>query len=232
MNYRTEPYHTIFFDVGGTLLHPHPSVGEVYAEVAERYDIRMDAAGIEAAARRKFREVRERDSRRGAPAYTVSLALARGWWREIVRASFGAAAGHPRFEAFFQAVFDEFALAERYRMFPEVAPLLDRLAADGHRLGIISNWDARLGPILEGIGLAHRFETIIISGEVGCEKPDTRIYDIARRECGAPPGARLLQIGDSEADDVNGAHAGGFEGRLVRRDRGETLTDTLADLLD
>jgi putative hydrolase of the HAD superfamily len=228
---RGGPYHTIFFDVGGTLLAPRPSVGAVYAEVAARYGIRVDAEEVEREARREFRARRQRETAAGAPAYTVSLDLARQWWREIVRASFGRAAADPRFEACYQAVFEEFALPARYAIFPEVPQLLDRLAAAGHRLGIISNWDARLRPILEGLGLASRFGTIIISGEAGCEKPARRIYEIARERAGAPEGARLMLVGDSESDDVRGAEAAGFEGRLLDRARGRTLTDVLNDLM-
>ena len=70
-------------------------------------------------------------------------------WRGLVRESFGAAAHSDRFDEFFDAVFDEFGRAERYRFFSEAQGVLAGLERSGHTLGIISNWDVRLRPVLE-----------------------------------------------------------------------------------
>lgn len=234
MTSTTKP-HTIFFDVGGTLLKATPSVGVVYAEVAARYGIEADPAEIETRARHAFGQMQIEARERGGMPHAVSLDSAWHWWREIVRRSFGRAAGHPRFHAFYDAVFKEFARPERYELFPEVESLLADLAAAGHRLGVISNWDPRLRPILEGLDLARRFKTIIISGEVGVEKPDRRIYDLARaaalEDQPHSADARFMQIGDSMIDDYDGAMAAGFEGRLVDRSQGLDLRAALADVL-
>ncbi len=227
---RGEKYAAIFFDVGGTLLRANPSIGAVYAEVAARYQIDVQAEAVERAARRWFHKMREEELAEGTQ-HTTSLERARRWWRRLVRLSFGAAADTPRFDDFFEAVFDEFARPERYRTFPEVPATLAGLRAAGYRLGIISNWDARLRPILEGLGLAEAFDPILISGEVGVEKPDRAIYELARQRLGARDGAPLLQVGDHPRDDVAAARAAGFEGRLVNRSAGQTLATTLADLL-
>lgn len=226
-------YHTIFFDVGGTLLRAGPSVGAVYVEVAERFGIHADARDVEARARRLFFDRKMEERRAGGEPHTISMDRARAYWREVVRGSFGPAADSPRFEAFFQSVFAEFARPERYRTFPEVPALLDELAARGARLGVLSNWDERLRPILDGMGLLGRFETVVISGEVKVEKPDRRIYEAARSMAGAPDDAPMLMIGDSPIDDLHGAREAGFDARLVRRGTpGETLRTILADLLD
>ena len=41
-------FKAVFFDAGGTLLHPFPSVGEIYEEVASRYGCRVNANELEA----------------------------------------------------------------------------------------------------------------------------------------------------------------------------------------
>ena len=226
------PYHTIFFDVGGTLLTANPSIGAVYAEVGDRFDLGLDHAEVEKAVRRSFRLMRERDLASGATPHTISLERAKEWWRVVVRESVGPAGDSPRFEDYFQAVFDEFARAERYRFFPEVERVFDGLERAGYRLGIISNWDVRLRPVLDGLGATRRFRTIVISGEVGVEKPDPRIYEIARSKAGAAPGDPLLLIGDNKTDDYDGARAAGFDARLVDRPSGQTLETQLRDLID
>ncbi len=235
-----QKYHTIFFDVGNTLVTAKPSVGQVYCEIAAKFDIIADPEEIEKAARAAFMHLSGEARRTGAESpHSISLEAARSWWRRVVRASFGEAANSPRFEAFYQTVFDEFAKPERYQTFPEVHDVLGDLIASGHRLGIISNWDPRLRPILEGHRLTEKFSTIIISGEVGVEKPHSEIYDRARQmalqqhpHTGGNSGfARFLMIGDSPLDDIEGAEAAGFDARLIERSSHQSLRELLKDLL-
>lgn len=223
-------FHTIFFDVGGTLLRPTPSVGAVYSEVAARYGIHVDPEEVEAEARRLFPSKREEGLEK-AVLHTTSLEIAKKWWREVVRLSLGRAADSPRFEAYFQAVFEEFALPERFTLFAEVPGLLHLLEERGYKLGIVSNWDIRLQRILDGLDLTRRFSTIVISGEAGVEKPDPRIYEIARTRAGAGRGEPLLHIGDNAKEDVQAASAAGFDARLIDRSSGQTLLDVLADMI-
>lgn len=225
--------HTIFFDVGGTLLRAFPSVGEIYVELAARHGIAGEPREVERRAKRSFfeRKTREREDPAATP-HTATMDLARDFWREVVRDAFGSASDSPRFEAFFDEAFAEFARHERYATFPEVEETLSRLEASGHRLGIVSNWDERLRPILDGMGLLGRFGPVAISGEVKAEKPSPEIFRIAREMAGAGADDRLILVGDSPLDDVEGARAGGFEPRLVRRGGGGAgLLEALRDLL-
>lgn len=226
------PHHTIFFDVGGTLLTAHPSIGAVYAEVASAYGIQADPEAVENAARGVFRERRSAEIRAGGIPHTTSLDLSRDWWRGVVRASFGPAADSPRFEAFYLDVFEEFAKASRYRPFPEAEEVIGELRSAGRRIGIISNWDLRLRSVLEGLGWDKLFDPILISGEQGVEKPDPRIFHRARELAGAGPEDRMLLIGDSEPDDRDGGERAGFEVSLVRRSRGIDLRAALAAAME
>lgn len=234
MNLKARDYHTIFFDVGGTLLRAHPSVGAVYAEIARRHDIHVDPKEVENRMRKTFFETRDgnREKKLETVDHTLSLDSARRFWHGLVKAGLGPAGDVPQFDAYFDDVFEEFARAGRYRFFADAEPVLSSLEKMGCRLGIISNWDLRLRRVLEEMGIDKRFRTIVISGEVGCEKPDPAIYEIARSMAGAGPHDRLIQIGDSPRDDVAGARAAGFDARFVNRVAGETLTSVLADLLD
>jgi putative hydrolase of the HAD superfamily len=227
-------YHTIFFDVGGTLLRTHPSIGSIYAEVAARHGIEVSPKEIESRMRKNFFEMREgeRDKRPETADHTLSLESARRFWYGLVRTGLGPAADVPQYDVFFDDVFEEFAKAERYRFFSEAESVLTALERMGCRLGLISNWDVRLRRVLREMDAEKRFDVIVISGEVGAEKPDPAIFHAAREMAGAGPDDRLLQIGDSRRDDVEGARAAGFDARLVNRMAGETLATVLNDLLD
>ena len=46
----------VFFDAGGTLFRPYPSVGEIYAETALRHGLAVEAGRAEAAFQAKWHE--------------------------------------------------------------------------------------------------------------------------------------------------------------------------------
>lgn len=104
-----------------------------------------------------------------------------------------------------------------------VFPLLETLSKR-YRLGIISNYQASLMDFLDEIGLEPYFESIIISGIVGVEKPDTRIFEIALQEMNLAP-EECLYVGDHPFD-VMGAKNAGLDMALV-----QSNFDTLPDFI-
>lgn len=90
------------------------------------------------------------------------------------------------------------------------AEALARLRAGGLRLAVISNSDGRAATALEAAGLLDQFEFVIDSGEVGVEKPDPRIFQIALDRLGIKP-ADALYVGDLYEVDVVGARAAGLD---------------------
>ncbi len=78
-------------------------------------------------------------------------------------------------------------------------------------LGLVTNGykDAQRGRA-EASGLSAYFQTIVISQEVGWEKPDPRIFDLALCQLGIKP-SDALYIGDSIEYDYKGALAAGID---------------------
>ena len=72
------------------------------------------------------------------------------------------------------------------------------------KLGIISNWDERLRPLLDQLELTPFFDVIVVSTEVGCCKPAPEIFRDTLRLLKLPAG-QVLHVGDSEAEDIVGA---------------------------
>lgn len=103
-----------------------------------------------------------------------------------------------------------------WKAYPFAAPTLETLKGMGYRLGVISNWDPSAKPILRRCGLAAFFEQIIVSCEVGVQKPDRRIFDIALKASGADP-SRCLYVGDNYYDDAVGSASAGMECLIVNR---------------
>jgi putative hydrolase of the HAD superfamily len=101
--------------------------------------------------------------------------------------------------------------------------MLTRLRERGLTLGVISNFDYRLIPILEGLGLSQFFDSVTISSEAGYAKPAPEIFQIALARHSVIP-AQALHIGDSAHLDVVGATAAGLAAALIDHDARERVT--------
>jgi HAD superfamily hydrolase (TIGR01549 family) len=97
---------------------------------------------------------------------------------------------------------------------PGTPEALERLKADGYRLGVISNADGRVPALLDEVGLAHHFEFIVDSEVVGISKPDARIFELALKRLGLA-GEQCLYVGDLYAVDVVGARGAGLQALLL-----------------
>jgi putative hydrolase of the HAD superfamily len=84
--------------------------------------------------------------------------------------------------------------------------------AERYRLGIVTNGIPDVQRTkLNKTGLSSRFETIIVSGELGVGKPDPRIYDAALQGIGATA-EETIMVGDNFRRDVAGPQELGIRG--------------------
>ncbi len=86
---------------------------------------------------------------------------------------------------------------------------VERFAAQGLALAVVSNWDVGLHEKLGA--LASRFACVVTSAEVGAAKPDPAVFLAALDRLGVDP-SRALHIGD-EPGDEDGARAAGMRFR-------------------
>lgn len=123
-------------------------------------------------------------------------------------------------------------------VFPDVLDILGILRGAGYRLALVSNWQCGLRHFCAELGLGDAFDYVVVSAEVGWEKPDPEIFHEA---CSLleTPCHRVLHIGDSYVDDIEGAQSAGMPALLLQRGGsaicGDTPTipglDQLPDLL-
>ena len=96
---------------------------------------------------------------------------------------------------------------------PGTVDVLADLRGAGARLIALSNWSAETFPVArERFDFLAWFEGIVISGDVGVNKPDPRIFDHITEQFGIEPAAAVF-IDDSSAN-VDAAKALGF--RAIR----------------
>ena len=86
---------------------------------------------------------------------------------------------------------------------------VERFAARGLALAVVSNWDVGLHEKLGS--LASRFACVVTSAEVGAAKPDPAVFLAALEHLGVAP-SRALHVGD-EPGDEDGARGAGMRFR-------------------
>ncbi len=113
--------------------------------------------------------------------------------------------------------------------YPWVADALQKLQTAGYRLSVVSNADGRVAQLLETLGYAKYFETIVDSTVEGIAKPDPRLFYIGMERMGlggmveqaklAAQGAAdsppVLYVGDSYRNDFMGSCNAGLPMRLI-----------------
>jgi putative hydrolase of the HAD superfamily len=95
--------------------------------------------------------------------------------------------------------------------------LLDRLRADGLKIGLVTNntVEEQMGK-LKRCELAQHFDVLAISEAEGIAKPDARIFSLALERLGCTADEAIM-VGDSWAADVEGAQAAGLRAIWLNR---------------
>lgn len=98
--------------------------------------------------------------------------------------------------------------------FNNVKEELKKLISEGYNLGVISNWDKTAVPLLEKFELVSYFDDIIISSDVGYEKPNPKIFKIALDQASVLA-EDCLYVGDNYYDDGIGSMKIGMDFVIV-----------------
>jgi putative hydrolase of the HAD superfamily len=129
----------IFFDAVGTLFGVRGTVGEIYAQFAQKAGLNVDAQQLNAAFIQSFRAAPRAAFAQAAPQDLRHLEY--DWWRTVAWQSFksvGVLTQLPDFDAFFQPLFTHFETADPWVVYPETLKALGQLKTLEIELAIIS----------------------------------------------------------------------------------------------
>lgn len=207
----------IFLDAVGTLFGVRGSVGAVYSAIALKFGVEVPTETLNQAFLQAF-AASESPVFPGADPEEIPECEFE-WWRAIALRTFqqaGVLTQFADFDDFFDQLYNHFATAEPWFIYPDVLPALEAWQKIGIELGIVSNFDSRLYWVLEALKLKEFFTSITISTEVGFAKPDPKIFAIALQQhsCAAN---HAWHIGDSFRQDYQGAKAAGLRAILLDR---------------
>jgi putative hydrolase of the HAD superfamily len=203
-----DPLDCVLFDAGDTLLAPAPSFQGRFVAVAAAHGLPLAAAAVDAAIAEAVRAA-------VWPSDWTDPATQREFWVGFYRQVL-ADLGHAHDGEVAEALFAAFSDPAGYRLFDDVRPALEALAARGIKLGVVSNFEPWLEDVLALQGVDHLFAAVAISGKLGVAKPDPKIFQVALDEAGADAAA-TVHAGDQPANDVAAARAAGITPVLVDR---------------
>ena len=206
----------ILFDVYGTLATWYPDRFVLHQRAASRFDIEVTREGVDAGyavaeaymthentttpirlmtqdERDQFFARFEQMVLEGC-GIEVDLELADRIWQEVAK--------------------QEYELV----LFDDVLANLKSLRDQGFIVGIVSNVPSGGDELADQLGLIGNIDFAVTSSEVGCEKPDPRIFAEALRRADATPPSKAVMVGDQIETDINGAVAAGIQPVLLDRD--------------
>ncbi len=202
----------IFFDAGGTLFRPFPSVGEIYAKTASPFRAKCDPKVLEI----EFHSAWKRRGGLSSLGAETNEKKERDWWHSLVREVFNSHGGIPRFDEFFAVLHRSFEEKHLWEIYPEVLEVLTYLRKKGVTLGVVSNWDLRLPRLVRNLGLEPYFDFLLSSSVCGATKPSAKIFKEALKQAGVLPG-EAIHVGDTYEEDFVGADRLGIRALLLDR---------------
>jgi putative hydrolase of the HAD superfamily len=198
----------VFFDVDFTLIYPGPTFqGEGYQAFAARYGMDIDAARFDHAVHAASSILDDQQQH----VYDADIFVR--YTARIVEEM----GGHgDRVIECAREIYDEWAACQHFFLYDDVAPALRTLAADGYRLGLISNSHRSLESFQTHFELDGLVSAAVSSSEHGYMKPHPSIFEAALQQIGVPAAASVM-VGDSFTHDIAGAQGVGMRGVLVHR---------------
>lgn len=205
----------VTFDVTGTLLQFRSPIYEIYAQAGQRHGIDADPAVI----KKNFREQYAKMSA-AHPIFGRNTGLGWAqWWKNVVIETFRDYSRSKEDAVNISRTADflltYFQTPEAWVTQPGAHQLLQFLKRSYYKVGVLSNFDARLLTILKSQDMEQYFDFILTSYDCGHEKPSGLIFEEALKRCRNIDKSEAMHIGNNVRLDYLAAKAAGWNGILL-----------------
>lgn len=203
-------HKALLLDAAGTLFSPAQPAARIYRQFAAKYGVTLSEDEI--LARYRTAIVRRKTVDVWTQPTIRYIGDGRDFWRYVV----GYATGCDS-EALLEELYEYYARPEAWNITPGAVPALRRLRDRGVKVVVVSNFDTRLRPLLMALGLGEVLDEVVVSAEVGAEKPNPAIFARALELTGLRAD-EVVHVGDDRRNDLWGARDAGMEGWLWGKD--------------
>ncbi|KAF9237532.1 HAD-like domain-containing protein [Melanogaster broomeanus] len=209
----------VTFDALHTLITPRRPIYVQYSEVFAPFLGVLSPTALQRSFKATLRQMQQ-----DKPAYQGQSG-AQGWWSEVIKGTaIGAGADAQAVEASLNRIvpklLDRFSSREGYKLFDDTLPVLRQLREMNVSTALVSNADARMRLVLTDLEISPFFQPLLLSEEVGVEKPHAEIFQRALKyaalDITTTPN-QGVHVGDELRCDYHGAQAAGMQALLMRR---------------
>jgi putative hydrolase of the HAD superfamily len=212
----------VLFDVDFTIAKPGPLLGpEGYRAAGERFGLELDPEKYAQARAAAVEDLQHH------PELDHDEEIWVRFTEDIVR---GMGGNGSDVRAVAEAITEGWLHSENFELYEDALPVLAELRSRGLKIGLVSNTSRDLDAFIRHFGL--EVDAWVASGTHGKVKPSPSIFRAVLELLQVKPEAAVM-VGDSPADDVEGAQAIGMRAFLIDRegrfsDRDDALPTLLA----
>jgi 3'(2'), 5'-bisphosphate nucleotidase len=222
-------WQALTVDVGGCLLTPKERVVETYVRLARSLGLDARRAN-EDSVMRAIRDGFSKPIPPGNPPGVRYVGDGKAFWRPLVRQAMQGDIEVTKLpplddeivENALDALYAHYEKPSSWHVAPRSVESLRLLRENGVAVAVVSNWDTRLPSLLRTCGFDETvLDTVVCSAEVLADKPDRGIFDVALERLRLKNAfhddspSRVVHVGDSSVNDVDGASIAGFGGAML-----------------
>jgi HAD superfamily hydrolase (TIGR01509 family) len=198
----------IFLDFGGTLAAPLPDIIPVFRAAARRTGLRVSWELLRRESSRAWEEMWPE-----AAAYVGRLPSFADAAHELALRRAGA---EGPIDETVRCLREEVIAPRWHPPYPETSEVLHALRRRGYGLHVLSNHTDELPRILQSLGWSDVLASVTYSQELGVEKPDPRLFELAVRRSGYSA-SEVVHVGDLWDADYRGATRAGIPAIWLNR---------------
>ncbi len=198
----------LWFDVGYTLLRMKREI--TYCQALKTFGENIPVETLE----REFHWVDKLFMREYPGVFLKDRGVYMPWFLGVLNYRLGIALDVSEIDKRWEKI--QLATKDYWIPFDNVHEVLTEFKENALRMGVISNWDQSARGLLERHDLIGYFDHCIISSEVGIDKPDPAIFNLAMQRADADP-RECIYIGDNYYDDAVGSRKVGMQALILNR---------------
>jgi putative hydrolase of the HAD superfamily len=214
LDWNNDMIKAVFFDLYHTLIGYDPPREESVAGTLARMGVNIRSKALRrplvAADEYFYRETGKKPLKDRSEEETITL------WSDYQNVVLREAGITPTSEMIKYILMDMKKAKYDLVLFDDVIPALSALTSRKLGLGIISNADRDISPLLQKLGILNLLKVRLTSQEAGVSKPQKGIFLKGAERMGISP-HEALYVGDQWVVDVQGARGAGMQGLLLDR---------------